>query len=159
MLMICLKRKNKNMQVFRISVRPYCWVEHIKIGNQSEQKIQARVATLKKPDNVNSKLNSIIDELIVNIENAQLHESGLIIKYITKFKIGYGGFRIPTGSSYIDLPLWIKNKKACINIQNDDNRCLMYVVQCGVYEIYKKQYPEIKSHYDNDRFKKTNTSN
>jgi len=30
----------------------------------------------------------------------------------------------------------------------------MYEVQCGIYEIYKKQHPEIKSHYDNDRFKK-----
>ena len=56
-------------------------------------------------DNVNSKLSSIVDELIVSIENAQLHESGLIIEYITKFKIGYGSFIIPTGSSYIDLPL------------------------------------------------------
>ena len=50
-------------------------------------------------DNVNSKLTSIIDELIINIKNAQLHESWLIIKYPTKFKIGYGGFIIPSGSS------------------------------------------------------------
>ena len=30
----------------------------------------------------------------------------------------------------------------------------MYAVQCRVYEIYKKQHPERKSHYDNDRFGK-----
>ena len=62
--------------------------------------------------------------------------------------------RIPTGSSYIDLPLGIKNKKTCINIQNDDNRCFMYAVQCWVYEIYKKPHPERKTHYDNDKVKK-----
>ena len=95
---------------------------------------------------------SVIDELLMNIDNAQLYESGLIIEYITKFKIGYGGFRIPTGSSDIDLPLWIKNKKACLNIQNYDSTCFMYAVQCGVYEIYKKPHPERKSHYDNDKF-------
>ena len=66
---------------------------------------QARLVTLKNQDNVNSKLNSILDELLINIENSQLHESGVIIKYIIKFKIGYGGFRIPSGSSYIDVPL------------------------------------------------------
>ena len=50
---------------------------------------------------------------IANIENAELHASGLIIKkYVTKFKIGYGGFRIPNGSSYIDLPLWINNNQS-----------------------------------------------
>ena len=103
--MIQLKRK-ENRPVFKVSVRLYCWVEHVKIGNQSEKKFQARVATSKKMDNVDSKLNNIPDELIINIENAQLHESGLIIiRYITNFKIGYGVFKIPTRSSYIDLPL------------------------------------------------------
>ena len=76
------------------------------------------------------------------------------MKYITKFKIGYGSFIIPSGSSQVDLPLWIKNKKACVNIQSDDNTCFMYVVQCGVYEIYNKPHPERKTHYDNDKFKK-----
>ena len=98
------------MPMLKISVRLYCWVESKTAGEFSEQN-QARVVKLTKQHNVNSKLNGIIDELIANIENAQLHESGLIIKCITKFKIGYGGFRIPNGSSYIDLPLWIKNKK------------------------------------------------
>ena len=41
-----------------------------------------------------------------------------------------------------------------MNIQNDDDKCFMYAVQCGVYEVDKKQPPERKSHYDNDRFKK-----
>ena len=76
--------------MLEVSVRLYCWVEHVKTGNQSEKEFQARVAT-KNMDNVNGKLYSISDELIINIENTKLHESGLIIRYITKFKIGYGG--------------------------------------------------------------------
>ena len=52
------------------------------------------------------------------------------------------------------MPVWIKDKKACTDIQNDDNRCFMSAVQCGVYEIYRKQHPERKSHYHDDRFKK-----
>ena len=47
----------------------------------------------------------------------------------------------------------LKIKKACINIQNDDNKCFMYAVQCGVYEIHKKPHPETKSHYENDKSK------
>ena len=61
------------MPMLKISVRLYCWVESNKTGELSEVKFQARVAKLNKHDNVNSKLNSIIDELIVNIENTQLH--------------------------------------------------------------------------------------
>ena len=66
----------------------------------------------------------------------------------------HASFIIPTGSLYIDLPLWFLNTKACISIQNDANRCFMYAVQCGVYEIYKKPHPERKTHYDHDKFKK-----
>ena len=37
-----------------------------------------------------------------------------------------------TGSSYIPLPDWISNKKACINIKNEDNLCFLYSVLCGI---------------------------
>ena len=130
------------MPMFRISVRLYCWVEHIKNWEPRWTEISSKGCYIEKPDNPNRKLNNINDELIINIQNAQLHESWLITKFITKFQIGYGGFRNPNGSSYIDLPLWIEHKKACVNIQNDDSKCFMYAVQCGVYEIYKKQQKE-----------------
>ena len=32
------------------------------------------------------------------------------------------------GSSYIELPEWIKKKRACINIENKDNRCFLYSI-------------------------------
>ena len=41
------------------------------------------------------------------------------------------------GSS-IDLPEWIKLKKACINIKNKDNKCFKYSVQSVVYDIINK---------------------
>ena len=34
------------------------------------------------------------------------------------------------------------SKTACINIKNKDDKCLLYAVQCGVYEIYNKPHPE-----------------
>jgi hypothetical protein len=34
-----------------------------------------------------------------------------------------------SSGSYIDLPKWIKNKKACINVQNEDNRCILYSIE------------------------------
>ena len=77
--------------MFKISIRLYYWVEHENTGNQNEKKFQARVVTLKKPDNVNSKLNRITDQLIVNTENAQLHESGLIFIISLNSELGMAG--------------------------------------------------------------------
>ena len=32
------------------------------------------------------------------------------------------------GSSFIDLPPFIKNKKACINVKNDDDQCFRWAI-------------------------------
>ena len=42
-----LEKEKKNMPMFKISVRLYCWVEHLETGIQSERSFQARVNTLK----------------------------------------------------------------------------------------------------------------
>ena len=49
------------------------------------------------------------------------------------------------------------NKKACINIKNEDDLCFKYSVQCGFYELYKKDHPCDMYHYKNyvdDKFRK-----
>lgn len=43
-----------------------------------------------------------------------------------------------SGSSYIPLPDWVANKKAVINIQNEDNLCFLYCVLCGIHNIYEE---------------------
>jgi hypothetical protein len=53
------------------------------------------------------------------------------------------------GSSYIPLPEWVANKKAVINIKNDDNNCFIYSVLCGYLDICDKPHPERVNHYTN----------
>ena len=45
------------------------------------------------------------------------------------------------GSSYIDLPLEIKNKKAYVNIQNNNQECFKYLILAALH------YQEIKEHH------------
>ena len=43
------------------------------------------------------------------------------------------------GGSYIDSPEWIKNKKATINPNNNDNKCFQYALTVALnYEKIKK---------------------
>ena len=47
-----------------------------------------------------------------------------------------------TGSSYIDSPEWLKNKKATINPENDDN-CFQYALTIALnYQNIKKALEE-----------------
>lgn len=41
---------------------------------------------------------------------------------------GHGMRFLPGGASYLELPKWIKNKHACINIQNEDDYCFKYAM-------------------------------
>jgi hypothetical protein len=43
-----------------------------------------------------------------------------------------------SGSSYIELPEWINNEKATINIKNEDQKCFKY------FMLYHKHKNEIK---------------
>ena len=53
------------------------------------------------------------------------------------------------GGSYIDLPQYFKDKRCIINVQNKDNRCFLYSIECAL------NYDKIKSH----RYKSSHYSN
>ena len=50
-----------------------------------------------------------------------------------------------TGSSYIPLIPYISNKKACINIKNNDQKCFAYCILAVLYPA--KNHPERVSNY------------
>lgn len=45
-----------------------------------------------------------------------------------------------SGSSYIDLPEKWKNKKACINVQNNDNKCFMWSILSALHPVKEHTY-------------------
>jgi len=51
------------------------------------------------------------------------------------------------GKSYIELPLWIKNKKCCVNIKNTDEKCFKWAL------LAYKYYDTIKSNVKNEPIK------
>ena len=42
------------------------------------------------------------------------------------------------GGSYIKLPKYISNKKAIINVKNDDDNCLRWALRAALYPPLKK---------------------
>ena len=63
--------------------------------------------------------------------------------------MNYDKYNPTRGGSFIDLPKWVADKKACINILNNDQMCLKYAVQCGVCKVYEKDHPSRLCHYKN----------
>jgi hypothetical protein len=50
-----------------------------------------------------------------------------------------------SGSSYIPTPKYLAKKKALINVQNDDSKCFLWAVLCGLHPV--KVHPERVEHY------------
>ena len=80
-----------------------------------------------------------IDDITIDIETKAVRGSGFTIKGIKEITIHINQYNPTRGRSYIPTPEWIANKKATINIQNNDNKCFKYSVQCGVHGIHKEK--------------------
>ena len=84
--------------------------------------------------------NQLGTDLEILIDKMEISESGLALKETDKLKFHYDKYNPTRGGLFIELPDWIKKKKTCINIQNEDDKCFNSAVQCGVYETYEKAH-------------------
>ena len=82
-----------------------------------------------------------IEKMKNDIETYLRNGSNWQIRKFKRFFIKAVKYNSFAGSSYIELPEYIKNKKCCVNIQNNDERCFEYSVLCGLH------YDEIKSNH------------
>ena len=76
---------------------------------------------------VGSDINYLIQRMLPHIktqvEHSRMPESGFSLDKIMHLYINFHRLALTQGNSYIELPKWIKSKKAVINPQNKDEGC------------------------------------
>ena len=105
----------------------------------------------KKSDNIEiimgSETNDIIEELLESLlqkyqEGLEKSVRGSVFIPDSVDSLYYNLQKISLnrkGSSYIDSPKWLKNKKATINPKNNDNNCFQYALTVALnYQNVKK---------------------
>ena len=84
-----------------------------------------------------SDINDLIECMLAYIkaqtENPQFPESGFTLDKIMHLYINFHKLVLTRGSSYIELPEWIKSKKAVINRQNKDEECFKWAVIAALH--------------------------
>src|SRR5690606_28903142 len=97
-------------------------------------------------------IRELLDKAFSNIAieiDAFLHlKSGWIISKIINMDFKYSQYKIIQGSGKFILPTRLKNKKAVINVDNDDDKCFLYAVASCLLNINKnpqdhKKYKKI----------------
>ena len=95
-----------------------------------------------------SNLENIVkgnfNKINLDIDKYQQNGSGWAFDRIKKLEINLVDYSPTKGSSYIDLPAWIKLKKAIINIKNKDDKCFLWCILRYLHP--KKRDNEVISH-------------
>ena len=81
-----------------------------------------------KSTDIDKILDLCIDTINGLIEAYQQKGSAWYLKEVVQLEIHTVEFNPAKGSSYIKLPQWISNKKAIVNIQNNDEKCFLWCV-------------------------------
>ena len=95
------------------------------------------------------------------VQDYEGYGSDLVFLYIQSFRIHIGKYNPLKIKSYLPLPKEILNKKCCINIKNEDEKCFMY---CILYHIFKNEIlkdadriTKYNKYVDTDIYKKLQT--
>ena len=76
------------------------------------------------------------------IENLEMIASNLSFVQTLSLTFHYDKYNPTRAGSYIVLPEFFSNKKACINIKNEDNKSFKYCIQCHVHNTHEKNPQE-----------------
>ena len=73
-------------------------------------------------------IGKCFSKIIEDIMEYRSNGSGWYFKEVVKLEIHTTEHNPTKGSSYIDLPKWIKDKKAIVNIKNKDDKCFIWCI-------------------------------
>ena len=75
------------------------------------------------------------EPLSQKISEFQEQGSGWSLQCILHLTVNINKYNPMRAGSFIPLPDVIKNRKACVNVKNDDNECFKWAVLAGLLNI------------------------
>ena len=102
--------------------------------------------------NLNNWFSSkVIETLLSDVEEFNERDSGWSMIAISNLAIHINKYNPMKGSSYIELPEWVKKKNAVVNVKTRDNDCFAWAVWSAICKINSKKHPDrvqsYKEHY------------
>lgn len=91
-------------------------------------------------DSISALYKGIQDKLLAEADDFMRKESGWTLDRIEALEIRLNKYNPLRGATYIELPQIIKDKKAVINVKNDDNRCFLWAVLSALYPVQDNAY-------------------
>ena len=122
-----------------------CLVFHVQLmkNNPSdttkteEAYFRSNVMTILSAHAIDEAVQRAFAEIERRIEKWTNEGSGWVITKVLNVYLDIAKYTPLKGSSYFDLPDYLKNKKAIVNVKNDDNECLKWALLSCKYPVEK----------------------
>ena len=138
--------KHKGMKVI---LQVSATMKSKKTNEEIRESIRSRRYNITNEEEIPQKLNQMSTGIEFQLDKMEMSESGLLLKHIDKLKSTMTNtiqlVEVHT-LNYLNGWNW---KRACINIQTQDDKCFMYSIQCGVCKVYEKDHPNRIYRYKN----------
>ena len=122
-------------------------------GNEigSQELVYALPSTrfnISNEDELTQTLEDSVKQILLQIQNFEASTLNLRFKNILSITIHCDKYDPTRAGKRIQLPEWIKLKKACINIKNKDQKCFILYSIRSLYNKINKHHPEGMFHYN-----------
>ena len=108
-----------------------------------EKAFNSKMMEIFQGSNIDEILEKMFTYIKTQIENPALPKSGFTLDSIMHLDISFHELQLTRGSTYINLPAWIANKKAVINPQNQkDEECFKWAVIAALHHEEIDFHPE-----------------
>lgn len=98
-------------------------------GTEEFRTISTESINILNFKDIKSTLKQVKQDLEDQVDHVKLKGSGWMVVNIAEFQMDSMEYKPLKGKSYIELPKWIANKKACINPKNpNDDMCFKWAV-------------------------------
>ena len=93
------------------------------------------------PNDIEPIISSIAPQFLDLVTQLEGKGSSIRFKALKSITVWVSKYEAPSGGSYVPLPKKIYDKRCCINVKNEDNKCLRWaVLSC----LYLRQNPEAR---------------
>ena len=129
-------------------------IEMSRLGQKNELfYVKTKNKKLYIEDNKVEYYQKACSKLMNNVELLELRGSGWHFQRINSLTMKQSRYILTNGGSYIDLPKWIKDKKAIINIKNTDEKCFLWALIAHFHPVNKNaqrvlKYTEFENEFD-----------
>src|SRR3989441_8055343 len=103
------------------------------ISQETRFDFYSREQILLRADQIDEQIESAISRLLTQIQEMSERESNFVFKRVFSTTVRLARYNPIGGSSYIPTPKELADKKAIVNVINNDTRCFLYAIASAIH--------------------------